>query len=260
MSIRQMKDLDKIQERGSLRLTTRQAGTLTFGVLLLVAMAFVVGIQVGRVLSPDEQELVAPDVAAADRTIADILRDYQEDGVPAAPDPGDAQAAAAPGEDPAEADPQTPGEIEPETPEEIEPETPEETEPETPEEVEPETPTPGFQLVWEDEDPTPGPADDDASAGAEPNGDTDPVAGLPAPAREGAFSVQLAAFPTEGEANALLAKLRGAGIEAFKMEAVVKGQTWYRVRVGNFRARADAEAWLGAVRPHTTFDPVVMRD
>ncbi|MDP7114839.1 MAG: hypothetical protein QGH45_22890, partial [Myxococcota bacterium] len=64
MNVRQMKDLDKIQERGSLRLSTRQAGALTFGALLLVALAFAVGIQVGRVLTPDQQDLVAPDVAS----------------------------------------------------------------------------------------------------------------------------------------------------------------------------------------------------
>ena len=78
MSVRQMKDLDKIQERGSLRLSTRQAGALTFGALLLVSLAFVVGIQVGRVLTPDSQDLVAPDVASADRSIAEVLRAYQD--------------------------------------------------------------------------------------------------------------------------------------------------------------------------------------
>ncbi len=72
--------------------------------------------------------------------------------------------------------------------------------------------------------------------------------------------MQLAAFPTDGEAKALLAALRGADIDAFTMETVVRGQTWYRVRVGNFHTRSDAERWLPVLTPFTSFEPMVMRD
>ncbi len=282
MSVRQMRDLDKIQERGSLRLSTRQAGALTFGVLLLVSLSFVVGLQAGRVLTPDADDLVAPDVASADRSIAEILETYQE---------RDAAAAEAPTSTPADADAAADTADEttdaPAADESPEPVTEDPSDPTPPADAE--GPTSGggaaFELVWEDDRPTPGrtdPATDGgedggtdgaADVGTDGGGRTDgaaetdagvpsgdPFAHLPSPGREGTFSVQLAAFSTVGEADSLIAALRIGGIEAYKMEAVVRSQTWYRVRVGHFRTRGDAERWLPVVGPFSGFEPMVMRD
>lgn len=263
-----MKDLDKIQERGSLRLSTRQAGAVTFGVLLLVSLSFVVGIQVGRILSPSEADLAAPDVAAADRSIAEILSAYESRALArgavedAEPPHANGPAHAGDGEATA-ADPQTDGD-----------------DPPSP------TPSDAFQLVWGEESTPPEPdvadgegpepvaegdgpettadpdtAEETTDGGPEGDGgEASATGGLPRPGDSGVFAVQLAAFSTKQEANALLQALRAARIDAYSMEAVVRGQTWYRVRVGRFDSRSDADAWVPALAPYTQFEPVVMGD
>lgn len=48
------------------------------------------------------------------------------------------------------------------------------------------------------------------------------------------WAVQLWSFPSAEEADAKLALLEEAGHDAFRVEALVKGETWYRVRVGPY--------------------------
>jgi rare lipoprotein A len=68
-----------------------------------------------------------------------------------------------------------------------------------------------------------------------------PTARPPAEAR--AFSVQVGAFSTEDRAEALRRELDGAGVDAGSVQAAeLGGRTIYRVRVGRFGGRAEAEA------------------
>ncbi len=68
-----------------------------------------------------------------------------------------------------------------------------------------------------------------------------PTARPPAEAR--AFSVQVGAFSTEDRAEALRRELDGAGVDAGSVQAAERGgRTIYRVRVGRFGGRAEAEA------------------
>jgi cell division protein FtsN len=55
------------------------------------------------------------------------------------------------------------------------------------------------------------------------------------------WSVQVASHPTQAEADAQLSALQEQGLEAYRVAALVDGQTWYRVRVGGFASRAKAE-------------------
>ena len=65
-----------------------------------------------------------------------------------------------------------------------------------------------------------------------------PVAAAPPPA--GRWSVQLGASPRESEAAQIAARHPGARIVA----ADVDGKRWYRVRLGAFGSRGDAQAAL----------------
>jgi DedD protein len=59
---------------------------------------------------------------------------------------------------------------------------------------------------------------------------------------EQAWAVQVQSSPEKNFADRWADRLRTKGYDAFVVEADVKGQTWYRVRVGHFVARSDAEA------------------
>lgn len=56
------------------------------------------------------------------------------------------------------------------------------------------------------------------------------------------WSVQLLATADQQLANDWLNKLKAKGYEAFVVVAEVKGQTWHRLRIGNFATRQEAEA------------------
>lgn len=53
--------------------------------------------------------------------------------------------------------------------------------------------------------------------------------------------VQVRSTPDQAAANALQEALDGAGFPAFVISAEVGGTTYYRVRVGRYRSRADAD-------------------
>jgi cell division septation protein DedD len=60
------------------------------------------------------------------------------------------------------------------------------------------------------------------------------------------WAVQVLATPDRGIATVWMEKLKGKGYDAFVVEAEIDSKTWYRVRLGNFKSRRDAET-LGAV-------------
>jgi len=232
MSARSLKDLDQIQEKGSFRLNARQGRSLTAGMVLLLVLAFLVGLQVGIAVTPEEPEIAHQDVASADRTIAEILDAY-------AATPTTAPAPPAPPEAVAMEPEPTVVPIQPDdavASEEIE-EPPEE------ETVEPPVEVDGPEPIVVEAIPEP------ASTGP----------ALPA-LSPGPFGVQLAAFPSREEADGLAQVLTNSGVSPYIMEAAVQGQRWYRVRVGPYRNRADAEAWIPELAKHTEFAPIVVKD
>ena len=65
----------------------------------------------------------------------------------------------------------------------------------------------------------------------------------------GLWSVQVAAFKTQGQAVSLHKQLREAGFDAYIVPAVAgDGQTNYRVRVGTFKSKAEAQRMVERVR------------
>lgn len=55
------------------------------------------------------------------------------------------------------------------------------------------------------------------------------------------WSVQISAAPAKDVADTLVQRLKAKGYDAYVVQAEVKGQTYHRVRVGRFNARAEAE-------------------
>ncbi|MBS7456534.1 SPOR domain-containing protein [Coralloluteibacterium stylophorae] len=72
-----------------------------------------------------------------------------------------------------------------------------------------------------------------------------PATAAPAPAPRAApetgFAVQVAAFSSQGDANAMRDRVRGAGFSALVEDVRTERGTLYRVRVGPTAARAEAE-------------------
>ena len=65
----------------------------------------------------------------------------------------------------------------------------------------------------------------------------------------GLWSVQVAAFKTQSQADGLQKQLKQAGLDAYVTSAVAsEGQTNYRVRVGTFKSKAEAQRMAERVR------------
>lgn len=59
--------------------------------------------------------------------------------------------------------------------------------------------------------------------------------------KDGTWAVQVGAYPDEKDANAVIARLKDKGYDAFVARGEIKGKRWYRVRVGRLATRAEAE-------------------
>jgi cell division septation protein DedD len=56
------------------------------------------------------------------------------------------------------------------------------------------------------------------------------------------WSVQVSATPAKDIADTLVQRLKAKGYDGYVVQAEVKGQTYYRVRVGYFDSRERAES------------------
>ena len=74
-----------------------------------------------------------------------------------------------------------------------------------------------------------------------------PAGGKPRPAEADAkearrpWTVQVNAFPDEKSAKTWVDRLRDKGYNAYLSESRIQGRVWYRVRVGRFESRDEAE-------------------
>lgn len=57
----------------------------------------------------------------------------------------------------------------------------------------------------------------------------------------GKFTVQIASYPAEAEAQKMAEQLKDKGFSAFYLPAQVNGKTWYRVSVGLFATQKEAQ-------------------
>lgn len=93
-----------------------------------------------------------------------------------------------------------------------------------------------IQAVTPTEPPTP------EAVSVEPRPETAPEGDVPAVA---GWSVQIASYPTLAEAEAKMNELSALKLQPFRVAALVNGVTWFRVRVGGYPDRKAAEAARG---------------
>ena len=65
---------------------------------------------------------------------------------------------------------------------------------------------------------------------------------LPASTAGGNFALNFGAYATPADADAVIARLKQSSLPAFREPAAINGKTAYRVRIGPYAERADAEA------------------
>ncbi len=68
------------------------------------------------------------------------------------------------------------------------------------------------------------------------------------------WSVQLNAFPDERSAKQLVDRLKNKGYNAVISEARNKGKVWYRVRVGKYNSREEADKALANLKTKENFE------
>lgn len=101
---------------------------------------------------------------------------------------------------------------------------------------------PAGGVVGLDEKPAAAPA---SASEAVPLGSAPaPAAGamLPASTAGGNFAVNFGAYATPADADAVIARLKQSSLPAFREPTAINGKTAYRVRIGPYAERADAEA------------------
>jgi len=74
------------------------------------------------------------------------------------------------------------------------------------------------------------------------------------------WAVQVLAESDRGVATTWMEKLNAKGYDAFVVEAEIDGKTWYRVRLGNFKTRRDAETLGALVRLKERFHDAFVAD
>lgn len=77
-----------------------------------------------------------------------------------------------------------------------------------------------------------------------------PVSSKPA-ADTGGFTIQVRSSPNEADAKQFADSLKSAGFDAYVMRADLGGKgVWFRVRVGRFQSREEAQREMGKLRSH----------
>jgi cell division septation protein DedD len=82
----------------------------------------------------------------------------------------------------------------------------------------------------------------------EPEPKAEPAVSAETTTGETTWSVQANSYPDLRSANDLVDRLKNKGYNAFVTEANIKGKVWYRVRVGRFRSREEAEKTEAALK------------
>lgn len=75
------------------------------------------------------------------------------------------------------------------------------------------------------------------------------AAAVPTTPNRGNLTIQVGSFPDAAQANDRVNRLRGAGVDARVVRADLPGKgTWYRVQIGGFGSREEAQGYAGQLR------------
>ena len=256
-----MRDLDRIQEVSEYRVTGPQLGSLVVLILVLVSFSGLAGYQAGVMHGPVDEELLDPSTGAAaggSAVLADLLAERQLgtgeaaggggiEGVPRRMDAPELSNSLN--------DPNPDLEIVDASPEGDQTAAGSEVEAAA-SEGETSEAQPEVEVVAEPEPVSPAPATE-AEVVETASTEDGSRSASDAPRGKG-FTIQLAAYPSSKEAGELVGSLRAAGFEeSFYQVAAVNGRTWYRVRVGVYRSRAEALAAAGRLAGVSPYDPYI---
>jgi DedD protein len=89
--------------------------------------------------------------------------------------------------------------------------------------------------------------------------ETTAAASAPAAVTSGGFAVQIAALRDRSEADAIVKRLAGKGYQAFVLNPVPGKPPVYRVQVGRFAERGEAERIAARLKSEEQFSPWVTR-
>lgn len=95
---------------------------------------------------------------------------------------------------------------------------------------------------------TPPPSAGDASTTAAPAGQPAPSAALPATTAGGNYVVSYGAYGSSANADTVVTRLRTAKLPGYREQAMLAGKPAWRVRIGPYATRAEAEAARIAAR------------
>lgn len=109
--------------------------------------------------------------------------------------------------------------------------------------------------------PSPAPATPASPAAAPPaKAAADrPTPGVPTEPRGSGYAIQVAAFGGRGEAETIVKRLAGKGYSAYLVTPQAGQPPMFRVRVGKFTARADAERVAARLEREEQFKPWITR-
>ena len=110
----------------------------------------------------------------------------------------------------------------------------------------------------EDLKPASADANPSAAAGANAPASARQAAPTPAPAGEG-YVIQVAALREHGDADAIARRLSSKGYSAFVVAPGAATPTMYRVRVGRFKTKREAEAVASKLQKEEQFKPWITR-
>jgi cell division septation protein DedD len=89
--------------------------------------------------------------------------------------------------------------------------------------------------------------------------ETPPPKPANAPTAEWGYTVQVAALNVRGEADAIVRRLAGKGYAAYVLEPASGAAAVYRVRVGSFKTRHEAETIAAKLKKEEQFNPWITR-
>jgi DedD protein len=86
-----------------------------------------------------------------------------------------------------------------------------------------------------------------------------PTPGIPTEPRGAGYAIQVAAFSSRGEAETIVKRLAGKGYSAYLVTPQAGQPSMFRVRVGKFTGRADAERVATRLEREEQFKPWITR-
>ena len=229
-----MRDEGRIREKVELSLDARQVGSLVIGALVVLGVVFVLGVMVGKKLAPAGPHAPRDLLSALDRgaDAGSVPLTFQQEltrPAPKAPEPAAPQkpaqkpAAQKPAQEPAAQKPAA-------------------------------KPSDAGAPQHADSAPAPSPAMDAQLSNAFKAAKRDPRAVPVVVVPQSGFTVQVAASQSQADAQAVLQKLRGAGLRPYLVEADVPGKGhWYRVRVGAFDDKGKAATYAHDLERETGY-------